>query len=388
MSRSNDFLWSGTAWAILSASSLTVMANSTVSPALPGIAKTFQDVDRIDQIAGLVVSLPALSVLITAGLVGWLADRFNRKHFLICAMFFFGLSGSLGGLSSSIEMLLASRLALGLGVAAILTLSVSIAGSIFDGSERQRFMGLQSAAVSVGGVVFMSLGGVLSDQNWRLAFLVYALAFPLAIFVACTLPPLKETVKIEKRSTAIPWNALTPILAFGFFTMLGFYLIPTRLPFVLAEIADYPPSVAGFTISGVTIGSFVSSFFFGRVRNFLQPSMIALVSLLLLSIGLVLIGLATSLALVALGVLCVGLALGQAMPNLNAWAMEVASPDMRGRVAGLLTCAIFSGQLAAPITAGIIEIQIPVALGVALHGFFLTGACLFLCAYALLRRKT
>ena len=165
MIRTSQVAWSATTWAILSASSLTVMSNSTVSPALPGIAEAFEDVARIDQLAGLVVSLPSLSVLLAAGFVGWLSDHFSRKRFLIYAMLLLGFSGLLGAFSLSIEMLLASRFVLGLGVAAILTLTTSIAGSIFEGADRQRFMGLQSAAVSLGGVIFLVLGGLLSDQS-------------------------------------------------------------------------------------------------------------------------------------------------------------------------------------------------------------------------------
>ena len=68
----------GVTLAILGISSLTVMANATIAPALPGLRDHFGDTPGIETLAGLVVTLPSLFVVLTAGLFGILVDRFDN----------------------------------------------------------------------------------------------------------------------------------------------------------------------------------------------------------------------------------------------------------------------------------------------------------------------
>ncbi|MEM9756124.1 MAG: MFS transporter, partial [Pseudomonadota bacterium] len=71
---------------VLAASSLTVMANATISPSLPGLAAAFSDTPNIETLAGLVLSLPSLAIILTAGFFGWLSDKVDRRTLLPAAM--------------------------------------------------------------------------------------------------------------------------------------------------------------------------------------------------------------------------------------------------------------------------------------------------------------
>jgi MFS family permease len=49
------------------------------------------------------------------------------------------------------------------------------------------------------------------------------------------------------------------------------------------------------------------------------------------------------------GVIVSGLGMGIVMPNFSTAALALATPATRGRVAGLLSSAIFSGQFLSPV---------------------------------------
>ena len=59
--------------ALLAVASLGVMANALVSPALPHMREAFADIPHINTLIGLVVTLPSLGIVLTAGL-RWMAQ--------------------------------------------------------------------------------------------------------------------------------------------------------------------------------------------------------------------------------------------------------------------------------------------------------------------------
>ena len=62
---------------VLLMAATTIMANATIAPSLPSLRAHYAGVPSIDTLAGLLITLPSLAVVLTAGLVGWLADRFR-----------------------------------------------------------------------------------------------------------------------------------------------------------------------------------------------------------------------------------------------------------------------------------------------------------------------
>lgn len=172
----------GVTLAILGVSSLTVMANATIAPALPGLRDHFADTPGIETLAGLVVTLPSLFVVLTAGLFGVLADRYDKRPLVILSMAIYALGGASGLLAQTMGWMLAGRVALGLGVAGTMTLAQAYVGTLWHGPARDRFAGQQVAAMNLGGIVFMTAGGVMAGINWRLPFAIYTVALPIMVF--------------------------------------------------------------------------------------------------------------------------------------------------------------------------------------------------------------
>ena len=70
-------------------------------------------------------------------------------------------------------MILISSAVLGIAVGMSMTIVITLIADYFEGMERQKFVGLQIAFMSLGGIIFIGLGGVLADIGWRYPFLIY-----------------------------------------------------------------------------------------------------------------------------------------------------------------------------------------------------------------------
>ena len=71
---------------LLIASLFTVMAAATIAPALPAMQAHFADVENVEVLVRLVLTLPALFIVIGAPIAGYLIDKLGRKSLLMMAM--------------------------------------------------------------------------------------------------------------------------------------------------------------------------------------------------------------------------------------------------------------------------------------------------------------
>ncbi len=341
---------------VLAVSSLTIMANATIAPSLPGLAAAFSDVPAIETLSGLVLSLPSLAIILTAAIFGSLADRVSRRRLLAFAMTLYAVGGASGFFATTMIELLVGRVALGVGVAGTMTIATMLAADLWTGRARVQFMGRQAAAISAGGIVFLLLGGWLAESSWRGPFLIYLLAMPIAVATWIVLPE-RETPSHEVGAPRQPieWGAVAPIAGLGFFTMVMFYIIPTRLPFLMAEIGLTAPATSGLAIAAVTATSIVSALSFPPLRAKLSPLFLFAFSYFLMAISYALIATATGLGQIIAGTLIAGLGLGATMPNQNSWLMSKVNESTRGRAAGVLTTFVFAGQFASPMIAGLLS---------------------------------
>ncbi|MEO8529584.1 MAG: MFS transporter [Deltaproteobacteria bacterium] len=367
--------------AVLLLASTTIMSNATIAPSLPGLKDHFADVEGIDTLAGLLLALPSLSILLTAGLFGWLADRVNRQPLLIIAGLLVIIGGGSGLIAQSLTQMLIGRVILGVGVGGTMTLAFAWAADLWQGPARARFMGLQGAAVSAGGVVALILGGALAAVHWRGAFAVYLLTLPITVIALMALAPYSRALQ-ERRaagerqsvSTAdepFPWGMYAFVGGLAFLFMTGFYIMPTRVPFHLTAMGTSNTLVIAAIMALVTLISTPGALLYGRMRRFLSPVTIFAMSFGLMAAGLTVVGLSHSVGLVALGAVLAGLGLGPSMPNFTTYFNSFVPPSQRGRAAGLLTTAFFAGQFASPLVSA------PLVAWLGLNGAFVAMGMVF-----------
>ena len=158
---------------LLLVSSLTIMSVITISPALPQMVIAFSDVTNAEFLVKLVLTLPALMIAIFAPITGRLIDRHGRLRILWLSLVLYAISGTAGYFLNNLYHILISRALLGISVGMSMTIVITLIADYFDGKERQKFVGLQIAFMSMGGILFIGLGGILADLSWRYPFLIY-----------------------------------------------------------------------------------------------------------------------------------------------------------------------------------------------------------------------
>ncbi|GAA2853519.1 putative MFS family arabinose efflux permease [Aminobacter aminovorans] len=341
---------------LLLISTLTIMSGATISPSLPAIESHFAGSPDVEILTRLVLTLPALSIVICASFAGGLADRFGRRPLLIVAALLYGLGGMSGLLAESLPTLLVGRALLGIAVAGIMTTATALVGDYFSGPARDRFMGYQSAFVGFGGLIFLTGGGMLAELHWRAPFAVYGLSL---LLIPAVIAFIDEPVRSRLPSSTIStrasagtaWLAVFTVYIAAMLNSVAFYLLPTQLPFHLNAMGIGSPTLAGLAIGLSSLIGAVAALAYARLRASLGVIGVFGLAFGLMATGYILLGLANALVMVLLAAAVVGLGLGIMMPNIAAAAMAAAAPEVRGRVAGGMTASIFAGHFISPFAS-------------------------------------
>jgi MFS family permease len=346
---------------LLLASSLTVMSGATVSPSLPAMKQQFEsaisDPDLRTTLVKLVITLPALFIVIGSPIAGLIIDRFGRKPLLLITTILYGFAGSSGLYLETLPAILIGRAFLGLAVAGVMVSATTLIADYYSGSARAAFMGLQAGFMGLGGVVFLTLGGALAQQNWQYPFGIYLFAWPIALLVFAfiiepdrsnsTQPNIGSETDFTDRSTPVG----VMIIVYGLTTLsqIAFYLIPVQLPFYLDSLVNATPSQSGLAIALCTLFSAIASVTYGKLRQRMEFVTFLPAIFGFMGIGYLLIGQSSTWVQVLTGLGIAGLGLGLLMPNMSVW-LSAAVPDaLRGRALGGLSTAMFLGQFLSPI---------------------------------------
>jgi MFS family permease len=339
---------------LLLASSMTVMAGATIAPSLPAMRDHFIDVPQVDYWVRLVLTMPALCIALGAPFAGTIIDRFGRKPLLATAVLMVGVAGSSGFFLNELGAILLGRMLLGLSVAGIMTTATTLIADYYLGTDRAQFLGFQAAFMGLGGVVFLSLGGLLADVSWRMPFLVYLLALPIFPLVVFVLPEPNRTVDPplgdrSQASSPFPWLFVGLTYGVALLSQIVFYLIPTQLPFLLKQLVNAGGSQSGIAIAVATLFNALSSFGYQKIKAHFSFMAIYTIAFALMAVGYSVISVAPTYAIVLVGLAIAGLGLGLLVPNMNVCLTSVSPAAVRGRVLGGLTTAFFVGQFTSPI---------------------------------------
>ncbi|WP_083656383.1 MFS transporter [Mongoliimonas terrestris] len=356
---------------ILLVSSLTVMASATIAPSLPGLVDHYRDVPGVDTLVRLVLTIPGLAIAVAAPFAGWIADRFGRKRIIIASIFLYVLAGGAGLVLDSLGALILSRLVLGLAVAGLLPTATALIADFWHGPARDRAFGIQAAFMAGGGVVFLPLGGFLAEFSWRGPFFVYVLPvvlIPLAIAVLRDAPRNAPSQDAALDAGPFPTALTAGVSTVAFVGMALFYTLPVQLPFLLRELGEPSPWLAGAGLAVNTALSAVASLNFRRVRARFGSETILVAAFVLIAAGFMVVAVSTSLATAVVGLVFCGPGLGLMFPALSTWLMGSVPARYRGRATGAMTTAVFMGQFLSPVASQ------PVADAIGLKGMFMAGA--------------
>ncbi|WP_433160171.1 MFS transporter [Kribbella sp. CA-247076] len=202
-------------------------------------------------------------------LFGRLADYFGRRRLFLIGMILLAGASLLGGFAVNAETLLTARVLQGMASAMALPTSLSLLTTTFDGSTRERVLGLRGALLSAGFAVGALVGGALvSLLGWRAAFFINV---PVVVTILVLTPfVIHETRTPERTKLDVP-GAVTvtggllaviygvieqsiPSAVVGVLLLIAFWLIERRSPAPLVPVGIVRrPSVLWGNVAGLVV---------------------------------------------------------------------------------------------------------------------------------------
>ena len=132
-------------------SSLTIMGSVMVAPIIPKLIAEFAASEpRVEVLAPLAITGPALAIAIFAPLAGWLADGFGRKLILIFATLLYALLGAAPALLNDLQSIVIARFLFGISEAMVMTCCTALIADYWQGERRLRYINAQVISIAIG----------------------------------------------------------------------------------------------------------------------------------------------------------------------------------------------------------------------------------------------
>ena len=116
-----------------------------------------------------------VTYMISAPILGLLADRFSRWLIIGCAVILWSLASGASGLAATFAILVATRVCIGIGEGGYGPAAPTILSDLFPIETRGRIMAIFCAAIPVGSALGYVIGGLVGAHlGWRWAFYLVA----------------------------------------------------------------------------------------------------------------------------------------------------------------------------------------------------------------------
>ncbi len=334
---------------LLLSSCLAVLGAVLLAPVLPRIEDAFAGTPGVEALTPIVLTAPALVIGLTAMIAGRIVDRVGRKRLLVGALVAYAFVGTAPLWLPSLELIVASRVLLGLTEAAIMTCCTTLLADYFHGSQRERYFGLQVVFTTVAATVFFGVGGALGAADWRTPFWLYAVSLPLALAAAKLIwQPAPQARTRTGKLPALPWRRLAAPLGVSLLGGLVFYVLIVQLSFKLDDIGVGSTAVIGAASAIASVGTAVGGILFGRLAK-RGPAVLVPLAFALSGVGIIGLGLSSAVPAVIVFAVITGFGNGLILPSLLTWALGSLSFEQRGRGTGVWTSAFFIGQFVCPL---------------------------------------
>ncbi|MFW9265783.1 multidrug effflux MFS transporter [Pseudomonas sp. NR3] len=157
-----------------------MLSTNIILPAFPVIG---DDLGVTARELGLTLSSYFVTFALGQLVVGPLADRYGRQKLVVGGLSVFIVGTVIGGLATTLEVLIAGRVVQALGVCAASVLSRAIARDLFEGETLARALSLTMVATAAAPGFSPLAGSVLSvTLGWRAIFILVGLAAVVLAF--------------------------------------------------------------------------------------------------------------------------------------------------------------------------------------------------------------
>lgn len=348
---------------LITVSCLTTTTLPVLSPALPELA---QALGVSIAVVGWVQGAVSFPGIITAVLVGYFADRFGGRRVVVICVAAFTIFGVAGFFANSFPMLIGLRLLQGLGTPGLMGLSIALIGELFeDEKDRMRFLGMNLAFVFMVQMVMPAISGVIAEGGAFRPFLIYLAGAPVGLWAfrlkvgrpkgTASSPLLHVRAArqdLRRRRTGVDLLGLMAVTGLAVVVNAGASM--TAVPLFLSNVFGTGSAGRGLVISAFQAGAIVTAlgvlrFIKGRISSRLMT-----VGLWMMSIGLLVVFLATFPAMVSVGLALAGAGFGLVVTLAQRDAIASSSIAYRGLVVLTWVAGVRVSQVIGPPTASLV----------------------------------
>jgi predicted MFS family arabinose efflux permease len=227
---------------------------------------------------GLLGDAFLITYMVSAPLLGWMADRFSRWLIIGCAVALWSLASGATGLAGSFGILIATRVLVGIGEGGYGPAAPTLLADLFPLEARGRVLAVFCSAIPVGSALGYVLGGQVGARyGWRHAFYLVTLpGLVLALFCFFRRDP-RTTNTTKQRIHIGDYLRLFRIRSFTFNTLAqaAMTFAVAGLGFWIAEYLRFrgqPPASGKTIFGGVTVlAGLTSTLFGGWIADRLRP---------------------------------------------------------------------------------------------------------------------
>ena len=320
---------------------LLMYTTSMTTPALSAIAGAFPDASA--ETIKLISSIPSLMLCIFSLVSGWMTTKLSIKKCVLIAsgLIFVGILPSFFG---GIEFIIFTRVIFGAGYGLIFPLASAVVTDLFEGAKKDTMMGWKSAIGALAGVVFQTLGGILTAYSWRYAFLGFLLVIPIVIRVLIFLPDTGVQAKAGGKADGKFTKGLAICAIVGFLLNTVQFSFMQDMSFVVTGENFGAALDAANVLSTFTAFSFIAGLIyvlFAKLFKRFTP----VVAILLVGIAFAVAVAAPSLPVLFVAAAIFGLGFGFTNPALTLKAASsVTNPSKTPMAISIYVCATGVGQ--------------------------------------------
>ncbi|MET3644770.1 putative MFS family arabinose efflux permease [Streptococcus gallinaceus] len=253
--------------------SFFLMSHLAIAPAIPKLYTFYHASNPQISLASVetLVTIPAMTITIVVILSNLIVTKLGKKNTVELGLVLILLSGILSFSSQQFQLVLISRLLLGVGIGLYNSLSISLISDYFDGEKRASMIGLRTAVLNVGKTVTTFLVGLALLVGVRYIFLVYLLALPvLFVFhkLVDEIPSAGESVgkSVVFDKGVILWMLIT------FFIGLAYIGATVKIPSLLVTRYGYSELASSQMLTVLAFSGIILGVFFGKLAKALQEA--------------------------------------------------------------------------------------------------------------------
>lgn len=307
-------------YSLLSAS-LLVGSAPAINANIPAMASAFDTIPLA--MIEMLTTVPSLFLMISVLISSFIAKKIGYKQTASLGLLIVAVSGILPVFVSNFYLILISRAMLGFGIGLFNSLTVALVNSFYQGKDRAKMYGLQSAFEGAGGIFITFIAGQLLKIGWQAPFLAYAIAIPVCIVFIKFIPKVATANDISvDKNVIVKENGFKKdnIMLISFIALLfvaaSLYMTMGIKVSILITTAGYGnASDASLVIILLSLGAITAGTLFSKIIKIFKQ-LTPIIGLLILALAMFLIGISNSMIITFAGGFLTGFGFKIFMPYL------------------------------------------------------------------------